>query len=410
MPSSANRFVALLSLLNLVNYVDRYVLASVLPRVKADLALTDADCGWLQTAFLIGYLLASPMFSVLARSVPRRTIIGWGMGVLGVATVASGYATNFWSLLALRAVVGVGEASYAALAPTFIDELVKPASRGKALASFYVMAPVGAAIGFIVGSQVERHLGWRTSFYFTGIPAIALAISALTLPETGRPETTSRSTFDDFSTLLREPVYRLNALAYTAFTFTIGGFSYWVPTYVSRQFGLSLAKASSTFGGILVVGGLLGSVVGGILYDRFQKASKAPRPDLSVGLAICGFSTLAATPLVAIMFMIENAGAFFALALPALVLLFTSNAPVNAVILRAAPPGLRLQSMGVTISVIHLFGDLWSPPLVGIISDVTGSLRAGCLIFPGALLLAAILWCQALRLGPRLNAESGPLK
>jgi hypothetical protein len=146
------------------------------------------------------------------------------------------------------------------------------------------------------------------------------------------------------------------------------------------------------------------------LYDHLRRAKPDGEDDLRVGLALCAYTTLAATPLVAAAFFFGSATSFYALVAPALVLLFTSNAPVNAVILRSAPVPLRPQAMGLTIAVIHLFGDLWSPPLVGFVSDRTGSLRAGCVVFPLALLVAGVLWHLAIREAARLNAESAALK
>ncbi len=408
--SSPSRVVGLLALLNLVNYVDRYVLAAILPRVKGDLGLTDTQSGWLQTAFLVGYLVASPAFAVLARTVSRRALLAAGIFIFGAATVASGYAQGFVPMLVARAVVGVGEASYAALAPTFIEENVAPQNRGRALAAFYVMAPVGAAVGFVLGAQIEKHLGWRSSFFMTGIPAIALALTSLALPEPERSPVGETSALDDFRALLALPVYRLNAAAYTAFTFAIGGFSYWAPTFVSRELGVSIAQAAGGFGLAAGLGGLLGSVIGGVAYDRRRSASRGGRDDLSVGLELCAYTTFASLPLVAGAFLYATASSFYVVVAPALVLLFTSNAPVNAVIMRSAPPHLRPQAMGVTIAVIHLFGDLWSPPLVGFVSDRTGSLRTGCIVFPIALLVAAFFWHRALAAARRLNTESAALK
>ncbi len=407
--STPGRVVALLSLLNLVNYVDRYVLAAILPLVKGDLALSDAQSGWLQTAFLVGYLVAGPVFAALARTVSRRALLASGVFVFGAATVASGYAHGFAEMMAARAVVGVGEASYAALAPTFIEENVAPTARGRALAAFYVMAPLGAAIGYAVGAGVAGRLGWRSSFYVTGLPAVVLAVSSLALRETGAPGGTP-SALDDMRELLAHPVFRLNAMAYTAFTFTIGGFSYWAPTFVSRELGMSMGAAASGFGAAAGAGGLVGSLVGGYLYDHLRRGKPDGQADLPVGIALCAYTTLAAVPLVTAAFFFGSATSFYAFVAPALVLLFTSNAPVNAVILRASPPHLRAQAMGLSIAVIHLFGDLWSPPLVGFVSDRTGSLRAGCVVFPVALVLAGVLWHLAIREAQRLNAESATLK
>ena len=139
--------LALLTGLNLLNYLDRLVVSAVLPRIQTEFSLSNFQGGLLATVFLVGYFLTSPIFGALGDRVPRKGLIAIGVGVWSAATIASGFATGLWSLLAARVMVGVGEASYATLAPTIIDDLTAPDKKGRALAVFYIAAPVGGALG-----------------------------------------------------------------------------------------------------------------------------------------------------------------------------------------------------------------------------------------------------------------------
>ncbi len=125
--------VVLLTALNLFNYLDRYVLSAVLPKLQADLGMSKFAGGMLATVFLIGYFATSPFFGMLADRGDRgkRTVLmAMGIVVWSVATIASGLATGLWSLVLARAFVGVGEASYATIAPTLIDDLAPPDKKG----------------------------------------------------------------------------------------------------------------------------------------------------------------------------------------------------------------------------------------------------------------------------------------
>src|SRR5262245_33250462 len=181
--------LVLLTGLNFLNYMDRLVLSAVLPRMQdaralGGLDLTNFEGGLLATVFLIGYFVTAPIFGQLAdRGVSRRALIALGVVTWSIATAMTGLADGVWSLVAARAVVGIGEASYATLAPTIIDDMTPPESKGKALAVFYAAMPLGAAAGYMLGGFVATHWGWRTAFYVAGGPGIVLALSCLVMYE-----------------------------------------------------------------------------------------------------------------------------------------------------------------------------------------------------------------------------------
>jgi len=148
--------LALLSGLNLVNYLDRMLVSAVGPKLQIDLGLSDLQFGFVSQAFMVGYFVTSPFFGSLGDRMPRRGLIALGIATWSLATIGSGLTKTFAAMVAARVVVGVGEASYATLAPTIIDDLAKPASKNRWLAVFYVAIPVGSALGFVLGGQLEH--------------------------------------------------------------------------------------------------------------------------------------------------------------------------------------------------------------------------------------------------------------
>jgi MFS family permease len=146
--------LALLSGLNLVNYLDRSIASAVGPSLQKDLDLNDVEFGVVIQAFMLGYFLTSPFFGSLGDRFRRRGLIALGVAVWSLATVASGLTRTFAAMVGARVIVGVGEASYATLAPTIIDDLAKPASKNRWLAVFYVAIPVGSALGYVLGGQL----------------------------------------------------------------------------------------------------------------------------------------------------------------------------------------------------------------------------------------------------------------
>src|SRR5881396_881577 len=140
--------------LNLFNYLDRFVLSSVLPSLQADLRVNDGDAGRIVTAFMIGYFVTSPFFGYLGDRLSRKWLIATGIFVWSLGTVLTGFAGGFTTLLCYRVMVGFGEASYATISPSLISDTFGPLKRNNALTIFYVAVPVGAALGNIIGGEI----------------------------------------------------------------------------------------------------------------------------------------------------------------------------------------------------------------------------------------------------------------
>jgi MFS family permease len=388
--------LALLTALNLLNYLDRMVLSAVLHDLRDDLHLSKLLAGWAATVFLIGYFATSPIFGSMAdRSGQggRKVLITVGIVVWSLATVATGLVHTPLQLFLARAFVGVGEASYATIAPTLIDEFAPPARKGRWLAVFYTAMPVGSALGYIVGGGVlaATH-DWRTAFFVAGGPGILLALLCLLIGEPPREAVRERpKILDTAGKLFAIPAYRQVVLGYTAYTFALGGFAYWAPFYLTAQYGLPEGRASMVFGGVVVVSGIVGTLLGGWIGDRRLKGETDDATATRVSLWVCALSAGLGAPLALAAILAPSATGFFLLCLPCQVALFLSTGPVNVAILRCVPGSLRASAMALSIFAIHLGGDLWSPPLIGVVAD-HAPMAWAMLAAPAVFALGAFLW------------------
>jgi MFS family permease len=398
-PLSPRWLLAILTGLNLFNYLDRFVLSAVLPSLQAELKLNDGDAGRIVTAFMIGYFVTSPLFGYLGDRASRKWLIAGGIFVWSLGTVLTGFAAGFAVLLAYRVLVGLGEASYATIGPGLISDVFDKSWRNNALTIFYVAIPVGSALGFVLGSQISAHYGWRAAFIWAGAPGLLLALVLLPFaePKRGQADAAPDAGSDpnaaaakpsprDLLRLFTLPDYNLVVWGYTAYTFALGAFGLWGPSFLHRVHGVAESAAGTFFGGVLVVAGLLGTLIGGFTATAWQRRNPA-------GYALTlGLSVLAAVPVCVGAFLVESRFMAMALLAASMFLLFLCTGPVNTLIIEAAPVPLRSSAMALSIFLIHLCGDMWSPEIVGRLSDHWGSLRKAVLILPAALAIAGALW------------------
>jgi len=375
--------LALLTGLHFLNYIDRYVVAAVLDPMMRELALSNFEGGLLSIAFLIGYFVTAPWFGSRADKGGRIGLIAAGVFVWSLAAMASGLATGFWTLIAARVVVGIGEASYVSLAPTIIDDLTPIDRKGKALAVFYLAQPLGAALGFLIGGAIAEPLGWRSAFFFTGGPGVVLALSCLLIVEPPRKLVAAGARLrDGVRALIAIPLYRRATIGYCLYAAAVGAFSFWAPKFLIERFPqtLDLAEANFWFGLVLVAAGAVSTLLGGWLGDRAVRRLPAPAADapynapahkaaVNALLRLCAIGMIIAAPLAAVAFLVATPFAFFALAFVVEVGLFLSASPLNVAYLRAVPAERRATAIALSVFAIHAFGDLWSPPGLGLLKD-----------------------------------------
>ena len=252
--------IALLLLLaiNLFNYIDRQVLAAVLPRIEEtfvrDDPLAKTKLGWLTFAFLISYMVLAPIFGWLGDRMSRWLLVAVGVLLWSLASGASGLAASYLLLLLTRCFVGVGEAAYGPTAPTLISDLYPVRVRGQVLAWFYVAIPVGGALGYVLGGAVadSEALGWRWAFYLVVPPGILLGLLCFFMREPPRGQADAAGSapahpvgLKEYRVLAHTPSYVYNTLGMTAMTFAVGGIATWMPTYIyEREARFQLTEAA----------------------------------------------------------------------------------------------------------------------------------------------------------------------
>jgi MFS transporter, Spinster family, sphingosine-1-phosphate transporter len=418
---SAGFGLAVLSFINLFSYLDRYVLAAVVESLKhANLGLTDANLGFLMSAFLVVYTLTAPVFGALGDRRSRPRLIALGVACWSVATALSGLAFNYLTLLAARACVGVGEAAYVTIAPSLLSDYFPKRQRGRVMAIFFCAIPVGSALGYVVGGLVDKHHGWRMAFFVAGIPGLLLAALCLLLhdPPRGAQDADEaaapaqpaaataagaanirRQAWAVYVRLARNKPYAFTVLGYAAYTFALGGLAYWMPAFLERARGVPRSEATVSFGAIVVVTGFIGTFAGGWLGDYCARYSK------QAYLWLSGFATLLAAPFVWLALTTQSHGGYVASMVTAQLLLFLSTGPINAATVNLVSATERATAIALEVFVIHLLGDALSPPLIGALSDHF-SLAQAVKIVPIAVVIGGCVWCWAARAQAQAGAAA----
>ena len=367
--ASPRGILALLLAVNILNYIDRQVLYALLPLISSDLRLSDVQAGSLASAFMIVYMLAAPPIAWLADTRGRRPWIVGGVALWSLATGAAGWAGGYLNLFTTRAAVGVGEACYGAISPSFVAERFPPANRSRALAIFSMAIPVGSALGYAGGGLAGDMFGWRHAFWLVGLPGLLLAALCTLLPA-DPPHRDTPSAASGYGEVWRIRCFRKITFAGAAMTFSLGGFAVWMPTYFHRTFQLSVGRAGMLFGAVTVLSGLLGSILGGLLADRLR--SRAPDADLIVS----GAGLIAGMPFAIAALAAPSLWLSIAALFAAETFLFLNMGPLNAAIVSVTRLETRSMAFAANILIIHLLGDAFSPALIGWGSDLFGLSRA----------------------------------
>jgi MFS family permease len=392
---AAKYALAVLTFINLFNYLDRWVLSAVLESIKRSLHFSDTQLGALATGFIIVYMVTSPVFGSLGDRRKRPPLIALGVAIWSVATSLAGFARGFVSLFAARATVGVGEAAYGTIAPALLADHFPLEKRGRVFAVFFAAIPLGSAAGYVVGGLIDQHFGWRAAFWVAGAPGLLLALLVLAVRDVPRGQHDEKPAMPDVRTagsvyrdLLRNRTYLLSCLGYAAWTFAIGGLGVWTPSFLERVRGLPRQEATVTFGAIVLFTGFAGTFAGGWIADYLLKWTKQSY------LWVCGVSMLIAAPVAFVAFTNASKPVYMTAIAIAEILVFASTGPVNSAIVNAVSPTERASAVALSIFIMHLLGDVPSPPLIGILSDMS-SLATAFLIVPFAILVSGIIWTYA---------------
>ena len=378
--------LVLLTAMNLLNYVDRSVLFAVQPLVQSEFRLSNTQVGYLTSAFLLFYMVAAPFVGPLADRYSRKRIIVGGAMFWSGLTLLTAVTHTYTELLIRHTLVGIGEATFVTIAPTFVADLFPEEKRGRILGVFYLAIPVGTAAGYLLGGNLSPHYGWRFPFYIAAAPGFLLALAVLFLHEPERGQFDSLkdaprqvvaragstihyvwgllTNYLDYlwSNLFRNPAFLSSTLGMAAMTFALGGIQVWMPTFLSRARGYTLEAANFKFGIIIVVDGILASLAGGWLGDYLLPRMKGAYYFVSA------ISMALGVPFMIVALFFRGPIMLPAIALAAFFLLLNTS-PLNAAVINSVGAHIRATALAVNIFIFHLLGDVPSPTLMGYVAD-----------------------------------------
>jgi MFS transporter, Spinster family, sphingosine-1-phosphate transporter len=385
--------VALLAAMAFFNTVDMTVLPAVLSSIQAEFHLSDTELGLLNAAFTVAFAVSAIPIGYWADRGSRRMIIGLGVAVWSLFTLLTGLTQSFAQMLAVRSVVGIGEASYQPAGGSLIGDYYDKRSRGRANAAVVTLGGLGIGGGFIIGGAVGLQFGWRAAFFLVAGPGLLLALLAFTVREPLRGAAESagprlaaaRDTgFRAFGRLLRVRsfVAAVAASVLSLFGFSILGF---LPLYVERRFGLDLAQAGGLVGLPQLAATILATPLVGALID--WRARRTPRAAVEIGFG----GTLLAGLGAIVMF---TAGALQVFVAGEIVFSVMATAATLAPIVitqNVVVPSLRASAGSLNLTASRLLGSALSPIVVGAVSDLAhGNLGMSMLVLgPSAFVLSA---------------------
>jgi MFS family permease len=373
MPKSSHlafTFVVLVGI-NTVNFYDRQVLGAVQEKIRTDWDLSDAQLGWLGTAFILLYAVVGLPLGRLADRWRRKWVLAAGVGLWSLLTFASGFATNFWTLFVLRLGVGVGEASCAPTATSLIGDLVRPGRRALAMSVFMLGLPIGLALSFFVSGAVAASHGWRAAFFVAGVPGLVLAVAALFLldPARGGTDPHGGKAGDlPFRSVARHVLSRptmwwiiVSGALHNFNMYALGTF---ISSFLFRYHMLDIAWAG-TVSGVIYGFGAVGIFAGGWLGDwafRYRVSGRLHVAWLGLAVALpCLLYGLAA-PRGDVWLCVMGF-------LPGCLLLYTYYGTVYATIQDIIEPAMRGTAMAIYFCAMYFLGAILGPVATGWVSD-----------------------------------------
>ncbi|KAM9510528.1 protein spinster homolog 1 isoform 1-T1 [Guaruba guarouba] len=423
-PPGARLSIAILCYINLLNYMDRFTVAGVLPDVEDFFSISDSSSGLLQSVFIGSYMVLAPLCGYWGDRRSRKRLLSLGLALWAAATMAGSFVPpqGFWALLLARALVGVGEAAFSTVAPTLVADLSPPGPpRSRALGGFYLAVPLGSGLGYITGAKVkEVATDWRWALRVTpvlGLVALALLVTLVTDPPRGVTETppgtplTHSAWGSDLRDLLTNRTLVLSTLGFTAVAFVTGALALWAPAFLVRcreatgrgepcpRGQRCESNESMLFGALTVASGVLGVGLGAELSRRWSPHCPRAEP------LLCAMGLLGAAPclLLAIMAARPSPTAAYIFIFLGESLLSLNWAIVAEILMHVVVPTRRSTAEALQIITSHLLGDAGSPVLVGGLSDW---LRSAAGPAPSSLAAARALG-RALLLCPFVAALGG---
>jgi predicted MFS family arabinose efflux permease len=361
-----------------LNFFDRQVGAAVVEPLRREWGLTDAQTGWIGTAFTLVYAAVGLPLGHLADRWSRRALLFAGSLLWTSMTAASALAVGFRTMFATRLAVGIGEAVCAPASTSLLGDLFPSERRGRAVSVFMLGLPVGLGLSYAISGAVAQAWGWRAAFLVAGLPGVLVSLLCLTLPEPPRGAAergavgSRRRPGSPFALLLRTPTFLWIVVSGALHNFNMYAFSLFLPALLIRRHGMDVREAGLLSGATFGVVGGIGMLVGGWACDRMAARREDGR------LLTCAVGLGLVVPF-GLLFLGQPAGArgsaAFLLCLVVLPL-YVYYAPVYSTLQEIVEPSLRGTAMAVYFFAMYLLGASLGPVGTGVLSDALAARAA----------------------------------
>jgi predicted MFS family arabinose efflux permease len=388
----SHAILVVMFLVYMSDYIDRYVVASMIEFIKKDWHITDAQAGSLMSVVLFFITVFTLPASILIDRWSRRKMVSLMVFLWSLATLACAFTRNYTQLFVARAFIGIGEAGYAPGGSAMLAAAYPEDKRAKVLGIWNASIPLGAGLGLLAGGLIARHWGWQHAFGLVSLPGILLALASWFLPDykSVRPEASMRGFsgaagfFRKALQLCRIPSLILTYLGFAMNVAVTTALMTWLPSYFERS-GLAEAGKGGTYTMPIFALVLVGAPLGGFLSDAWRRTRSEAR------MIFPALTSLAAAAVLLVALLFPGK----AIQLPIMIfygiLATCFVAPGASVTQDLVHPGLRAFSYALCVIVQHMCGDIWSPWLVGAVSDRIGLSKA-MLVVPFFGVVAAVLF------------------
>ncbi len=387
MTNANKKLIYLLAGLNILNFADRYILSAVAPSIQRDYGFTDAELGMIGTAFLWGFVLASPFVGALMRRFSPQVVLAFAVITWSAATAATGVVRLLVSMIALRAVIGIGQAVFATASPPIIDTLAAKSWKARAMSLYYSAVPIGVALGFIAGGFLDMVIGWQVGFIVAGAFSLPVAFLLHRYPIKQSESKKPAKSKNQILSLRFYPKFLTTLSGNILQSFALAGFAFWAPVYFSRQLNYPSAEGSVIFGVIFIATGIMGTFLGSFFINRY-----IPNHSRAKLLKLITWLMLPAA-MGAFLAITANSALWFFVAMAFVqVLLFATYTPFALAFFQTIPKELKQTASGVNMFLGRLMGDMLGIWAVGVLSVWLGSLSYAMYVLPFMLILATVIW------------------
>jgi len=389
--------LALLTLIYLLNFVDRTLIYVLFLPIKSEMHFSDLQLALLgTTSFVIFYTLLGVPFGLLADRTKRKYVIGAGLAIWSLFSGLTGFAQSFWAIFFCRLMVGVGEATLGPAALSLLSDYFPKRMRATVQSVYSTGIVIGGGLAFLFGGWIAQAMSWRWAFYLLGFPGVALAllVFALREPARGRTETVVTAPTDWRAVFASLPLWLL-ILGYAFLGLASNNLGIWGTTFFVRVHGFSL-KTVGLVGGVLAIcAGVPAMITTGFASDRLSRAVRGGRMTLTMWAAVISI------PLWVGLLFANGVALIIVLNVLLYALAVMWVGPATADVHDIAGPNLRGFAIGIFFSVVNIMAYGIGSPLIGHLSDVLGAatnpqqMRLSLLVCPAACALSAILLWSA---------------